>query len=163
MSDQRLARLLLFSRGCRAYDPDRWIAVEQEFRLSFPGSYKAMVEAFGVSSWGDFLLLRSPFSREVNLQEFVARTLDADRTSRAAFPAYYPLPLYPEAGGLFPWAGTDNGDILYFITAGEPDDWPTVIKGPRAPEFEVNFLSPSLIVHQLAAGTLRSMILPTLG
>lgn len=159
VSDPRLARLLTFSRGSRAYDPGRWAAVEQEFGLRFPGCYKAVVEEFGASSWDDFLHLPSPFSRESNLGVFVARTLDADRASRASFPSHYPLSLYPEPGGLFPWAVTDNGDTLYFITAAEPDDWPTVIKGPRAPEFEVNFLPPALIVHHIGAGTLRSSIL----
>jgi hypothetical protein len=161
--DSRLARLLDIYRGCRAYEPVRWLAVEEEYGLRFPGSYKTMIEEFGVSSWDDFLHIFSPFSEEANLRDFVARTLDAERISRLSFPSHYPLPLYPEAGGLFPWAVTDNGDTFYFITAAEPDDWPTVIKGPRAPEFEVSFLPPSLIVHHFAAGKLRSSILPAPG
>lgn len=54
---------------------------------------------------------------------------------------------------------TDNGDTLYFITEGEPDDWPTLLKDARAPEFEVSFLPPSLLVHHFVVGMLRSTIL----
>ena len=77
MPDQRLARLLLISRGCRAYDPDRWVAVEQEIGLAFSGSYKAIVKAFGVSYGAISCYLRSPFSREASLQGL--RSQDARR------------------------------------------------------------------------------------
>jgi hypothetical protein len=98
----------------------------------------------------------------MNLQGRGEKILEADRESRRSFSSHYPLGLYPEPGGLLPWAITDNGDTLYFITTGPPDEWPTVIKGPRAPEFEVSFLSPALLVHHLAAGKFQSTILPQL-
>jgi len=159
MSDSRFAVLLRILRGAEARDP-RWPAIEGELGLQLPGSYKALVEQFGASVWQDFLRVLSPFDEQRELRRVGGATLEADRALRREFPWYYPLPLYPEPGGLLPWAVSDNGDVLYFITAGLPDQWPTVIKGARAPEFEVCFLPPALLVYHFAAGSLRSTILP---
>lgn len=162
MSDSRLPRLLSLPHGSVDRSEPRWHEVEHSLGLILPGSYKALVELFGASSWGEFLHVLSPFDERLNLERKGERILEADKETRRSFPSHYPLPLYPESGGLLPWAITDNGDTLYFITSGPPDQWPTLIKGPRAPEFEVSFLSPSLLVHHVAAGTYRSIILPRL-
>jgi hypothetical protein len=163
MSDARLAKLLtIFRGGSGDFDP-RWQSVEKGVGLSLPGSYKTLVDFFGASSWCDFLHVLSPFVQgQLNLLDLGKQVLDADRETRDQFPSHYPFGLFPEQGGLFPWAFTDNGDTLYFITSGLADDWPTVIKGPRAPEFEVSFLDPALLVHHFAAGTFQSTILPTM-
>lgn len=159
MSDARLATLRDIHRGAKASDP-RWPTVEAELGLGLPGSYKVLVEQFGASSWLDFLHVLSPFDER--RWRRVRATLDADRTLRQEFPHYYPLPLYPEPGGLLPWAVTDNGDTFYFITTGPPDGWPTLIKGLLAPEFEVSFVPPASLILAVATERLRSSILPRL-
>ena len=70
---------------------------------------------------------------------------EVERSFRYKFPERYVFPIYPERGGLFPWAETKNGDVLFWITQHKPDDWPTLVKEPETPEFEVVF-SPC---HQL--------------
>jgi hypothetical protein len=162
MSDPRLPELLAMLPPDAGLDDARWRAVEQSLGLALPRTYKALVDRFGASSWGDFLHVLSPFDERLNLHHRGKQALDADKESRKKFPWHYPLPLYPEAGGLLPWALTDNGDTLYFITSASPDQWPTVIKGPRAPEFEVSFLPPALLIHQVAARRFQSVILPDL-
>jgi hypothetical protein len=157
MSDTRLVALRDIHVGAKASDP-RWSAVEAELGLSLPGSYKVLVERFGASSWREFLHVLSPFDERGWRR--VAATLEADRALRRDFPHYYPLPLHPEPGGLLPWAVSDNGDTLYFVTAGPPDEWPTLVKGPRAPEFEVSFMAPAALVHAFASGRLHSLVLP---
>jgi hypothetical protein len=162
MSDTRLPELLAIGPGAADPCDPRWQAVEESLGLVLPGSYKALVDRFGASSWGDFLHILSPFDDRLNLQRRGRQVLDADKELRQEFPWYYPLPLYPEPGGLLPWAITDNGDVFYLITSVPPGQWPTLIKGPRAPEFEVCFLPPALLVHHVAVGTYRSVILSEL-
>ena len=164
-TDERIPKLLKLRNDRPTPEHERWLLIERELRIGLPATYKNLIDEFGESSWDDFLHILSPFSENpyLNLIEMGQMTLEADRISRRSFPAHYPVPLYPEKGGLLPWAGTDNGDSLYWITAASPDEWPTVIKGPRAPEFEVNFMPPHLLVYHFAAGTLRSTILPSLG
>lgn len=162
VADSRVPKLLtIHRRGLEQKDP-RWDAVEEALGLRLPRSYKSLVDLFGASSWGDFLHIYSPFDDRLNLQTRSKVILDADRDSRQSFPSHYPFALHPEPGGLLPWAGTDNGDTLYFITMGPPDDWAIVIKGPRAPEMEVSFLPASLLVHHIAVGSFRSTILTPL-
>ena len=158
MNDPRIVQLLAIPRDGSVHDP-RWQEVEESLSLRLPGCYKAMVDKFGASTWADFLHVLSPFDETLSLRRVGDRILQAERDSRSSFPAHYPLPLYPEPGGLLPWATTDNGDTLYFITKGEPHNWPTLLKDPRAPEFEVSFLPPALLVHHFVTGTLRSTVL----
>lgn len=160
LNDSRLKQLLTIGVNEAVDDDIRWQPVEESIGLKLPSAYKSLVNLFGGSSWGDFLHILTPFDDRLNLQRRAKSILDADRVLRSEFPSHYPLGLYPEPGGLLPWAITDNGDSLYFITISSPDHWPTVIKGPRAPEFEVSFLPPALLVHHFAAGTFHSIILP---
>ncbi|QDU61333.1 hypothetical protein Pan216_21880 [Planctomycetes bacterium Pan216] len=162
MSNEHLPKLLEIPRGGSPPFEGNWRSVEQPLGLALPGSYKTLVDRFGASTWADFLHVLSPFDEEYNLQDVGRQVIEADKVSRSKFPSHYPLPLFPEAGGLLPWAVTDNGDVLYFITRGPADDWPTLIKGPRAPEFEVSFLAPAMLAYRIAAGFYRSTILPEL-
>jgi hypothetical protein len=161
MNDIRLPQLLGLGGGVYVTD-ERWRAVEQSLGLELPKSYKQLVDLFGASVWADFLYVFSPFDERLNFERRGKQILEADRESRREFPEHYPIALFPEPGGLLPWAGTDNGDTFYFITAATPDRWPTLIKDSRSPEFEVSFLPPALLVHHIAEGKYRSTILPTL-
>jgi hypothetical protein len=162
MLDPRIPELLTIHAGGAHKSDSRWLVVEHSLSLTLPGSYKKLVDIFGASSWGNFLHVLSPFDDRLDLKRRGNQILDADRESRRQFLSHYPLPLHPEPGGLLPWAVTDNGDTLYFITLARPDEWPTLIRGARAPEFEVSYLHPALLVHHFASGKLRSGILPDL-
>jgi hypothetical protein len=164
-ADERLQVLLRLGNDRPDPERERWSLVEKRLGLCLPASYKNMIDQFGESRWGDFLNILCPFSEipNLNLMKKGQVILEADRTTRESWPAHYPLPLYPEAGGLLPWAATDNGDTLYWITEADPNEWPTVIKEPRAPEFEVKFMRPLMLVHAIALRKLRSAILPFRG
>jgi hypothetical protein len=161
MDDHRIGELLAIFRGGSDISDARWKTIEASLGLRLPGSYKKLIDLYGASRWRDFLQVLSPFDDAAGLVQIGMQELEADRITRSSFKHYYPFPLFPEPNGLLPWAITDNGDVFYFITAHKPDDWPTLIKGPRAPEFEVSFLPPALLVHHFAVGSLRSTILPT--
>ncbi len=38
-----------------------------------------------------------------------------------------PYPVYPEPGGLLIWGNTWNADQLFWLTEGEPDEWPVAV------------------------------------
>jgi hypothetical protein len=65
-----------------------------------------------------------------------------------------PYALHPDADGVFPWAVTDNGDILYWSCRGAPSDWFIVVcdgRSSRWREFRVStaeFLT-SLITREI--------------
>jgi hypothetical protein len=120
--DERLPELLALIEGRPSPEDQRWFTVESGLGLELPAAYKNMVDHFGGSTWCDFLHVLSPFTenQHLNLKQRGRTILEADLIGRQSFPAHFPLPLYPEAGGLLPWAVTDNGDTLYWITAGNP-------------------------------------------
>ena len=71
-----------------------------------------------------------------------------------------PYPLYPDPGGLFPWAVSDNGDVLYWLTRGSPDEWEIVVNESRGPQFE-GFKEPmTYFLAKLISGEIVSEILP---
>ena len=113
-------------------------AVETSLALLLPEDYKRLIGTYGTGVWKEFLWVLNPFASNVylNLFEQVKRQLDAERKIRADWPGNVPFALYPEQGGLLPWAMTDNGNRLYWQTVGDPAHWPTVIYESRGPEFE---------------------------
>jgi len=139
-----------------------WPEVEAKLGVALPDDYKSIVEIYGDHKWGDFLYLLNPFSDNVYLNLFTGldSILDAERVSRAEFPEHYPLPLYPEPGGLLPLLATDNGDTGFWITQSSPEKWPILLKDARAPEFEVHFCHTALFLYQFTGGRLRTLIFP---
>lgn len=48
------------------------------------------------------------------------------RDKRDTWPDHYPLPVWPETGGILPFAWTIDADWLAWLTIGDPDDWPVI-------------------------------------
>jgi hypothetical protein len=61
--------------------------------------------------------------------------LDSERVVRDFMEGQYPHPIFPETGGILPWAITDNGGRFFWLTKGSPANWPTIYYADRSPEF----------------------------
>jgi hypothetical protein len=144
----------------------QWLAFERDYGIVFPRQYKNLIDEFaGTSSWwNDSLHVLSPsHGGQYALRKNLDAILRADRESRSAWPQCYPLPLFPEEGGLFPWAVSDYATLYWITRCGSdfgPDDWPTLIRPLRSFEFEVHFEPTALILYLIAKGQLRSMVIP---
>ena len=86
--------------------------------------------------------------------------LEADREIRDSFPDDVPEALFPEPGGLHPWAGTDNGDRLYWRTEGNPDSWSVVVWESRGPQYEDYALTMSGFLVAWLQGDVRIPMFP---
>lgn len=120
-------------------DPANWQEVEKALGTQLPEDYKQFLEVFGTGRIDRFLWVYSPVSKNPFLNLFNER----DECAATAFALkrdfgleLLPFPAYPELGGLLPWAGTDNGDRLYWLTGGKPDAWPIVVAPAREPEYQ---------------------------
>jgi hypothetical protein len=142
--------------------PEGFTAVEGRLGLALPTDYKSLIGAYGAGSWKGFLWVLNPFAsnRYLNLFEQTQRQLDAERTIRADWPKDVPFALYPEPGGLLPWAMTDNGDRLYWVTEGRPDTWDTVVYESRGPEYDRHRMSCCEFLRRWVAGELRVSVFP---
>jgi hypothetical protein len=111
--------------------------VERGLQLKLPDGYKRVVRVYGQGLWQDFWCIASPFAedqpghlRPWHIPRYgVTAGPEACailRESKTSYPEFLPWPVYPEPGGLFPWAMTDSGGVLYWLTMGAPESWPTL-------------------------------------
>jgi hypothetical protein len=82
------------------------------------------------------------------------------RQTRARFPKRLAWPPFPEPGGVLPLGRTDNGDELYWVTQGQPDQWPVALVEGRAALHELHPLPVTGFLAALAANQLTSRVLP---
>jgi hypothetical protein len=142
--------------------PEEWIAAERSLGTSLPDDYKALIDAYGTGSFNDFIYVLNPFAANENLNMVQRRKplLDAYRTMKRSTPEQLPDPAYPEPGGLLPWAVTDNGNVFYWHTAGDPSAWQLVIFDGDHVEHERYELSTTTFLAQLLSGEIQSELLP---
>lgn len=112
-----------------------WQRCEREL-TAVPDDYRSFVEAYGTGVIDDFIWLVNPISanKYLNLVSQSRIILDALEETSTKFPGMYPMPRFPDPGGLLPFAGTDNGDSLFWVTNGKPNSWTVAVMGPRSPE-----------------------------
>jgi hypothetical protein len=141
---------------------DGWVVVEATLGTGLPGDFKAFTELYGSGMVDDFLYLFNPFAagEDGNLLAEKDRVLAGYRQTRARFPDRLPLPPFPDAGGVLPLGRTGNGDELYWVTEGGPDDWPVALWESRAALQEVHAMPVTGFLAALAANELASRVLP---
>ncbi len=119
--------------GCQ----EGWVQVEQALGVALPLGYRRFVDIYGTGAINEFLLILNPFAEDP-LSNLLKRgeVIRKDYiTVRTEFPEYAPFRVFPEAGGILPWAVDDNGDNFYWLTEGDPDHWPIIVYDSRAPEY----------------------------
>ncbi|MCE9580278.1 MAG: SMI1/KNR4 family protein [Deltaproteobacteria bacterium] len=109
-------------------------AIAAALGTALPADWQALIAAYGYGTFADFLHLWSPFFAPCPMVEQARTVLAADRQLAAMHPKAVPFPLFPDRDGALPWANTDNGDVVYWLTWGEPAAWPVAVWNPRGGE-----------------------------
>jgi hypothetical protein len=136
-------------------DANAWKILQRQFGVTFPSDYFELVCTYGHGCMDDFLWLPDPFSS--GWLQLVMRRLQAMYESRAVqYGKTVPYALYPERGGLFPWAYTDNGDTIYW-TVGEDR---VVVGAARDPDWDERRTSLSTFLADLIEHKVSSNVLP---
>jgi len=128
-------------------------AVERQVG-TLPDDYKVFLTHFGTGIINRFLWVLNPASANQHLNflrggEPILKALKELKSDGE----YSPYPLYPEAGGLLPFGKTDNGDALFWLRVGEPNQWPVIVNAARDPDYEkfdcgmTDFLADILTRH----------------
>lgn len=99
-----------------------------------PTDYIKFIQTYGTGGVDNFLWILTPFVKDENVNFMIRKKeiSDAYIQSRTSFPQFYQHYVYPEIGGLLPWGYSDNGDELYWLTVGEPDEWKVVVYESRS-------------------------------
>lgn len=116
---------------------DRWPAIEQGMRIRLPQDYKDYVDAYGTGYIAEFIWIFNPFSEKasLNLKEQMHPRLSALQEIKRQLPNDVPYRIWPELGGLLPVGATGNGDCIYWLTAGNPTQWPILVNESRGPDW----------------------------
>lgn len=95
-----------------------------------PEDYRMMIREYGVGCFGDWLCLIEPFPTGAPYLQVAEAECTTMRESKRRSPSTYPdWPLWPDAGGLLPWAKTASGDYIGWRTVGKPAAWTTLFWG----------------------------------
>lgn len=142
--------------------------IERRINLTFPDDFKQIISTYGAGKWQDFWFLYNPhFDR--CFEDWGSPLNDDSGTMLLELPYMrmcrqtardfgledWDYPIFPEEGGLLPWARTENGGCLFWLTEGEHCRWPTVyFCDNRRVEFERFELSCSEILYGSVLGTI---------
>lgn len=139
-----------------------WLAIERKIGLALPTSYKNYISRYGSGQIGRFLWIYNPFSNDqnINLLTQVDIVLDVLRTVKAKHgESICPYAIFPEESGLLPFGRTDNGDDLFWLTEGNPEEWKIIIQATRSDKFEEHENNLESFLEKLISGNLGSEII----
>jgi hypothetical protein len=125
-----------------------------------PADYRLLMDRYGVGGFGTgaltggWLYTLDPFSDEASLVDLS----DWDRRNSRGFQRHFPdqfpgWPMWPEQGGLLPWANSADGDLIGWWTTGEPDAWGTRFFG-RDTDYESFTFGAVEFILRLLTGAL---------
>lgn len=161
MSVQKLAEVLKPPAHTVPFNPALWPDVEGRIG-KLPKAYKDFVNDFGAGSIDDFIWVYIPLIDDQNLDllqqipahEQALRVLKED-------PNYsLPFKVEPAPGGLLAFGTTDNGDGLYWLMDGDPDEWKVVVIEGRAASWELFSESMTDFLAGLLTKRIKCAIFP---
>lgn len=162
MSIDALVAVLPPPDGVLPVTASRWDAVERQVGTALPPDYKAFIDRYGLGRIAEFLSVFTPFSDNphANLLEQAKGQLSARRELSLILDEPLTFDLYPVSGGLLPFGGTDNGDVLFWLTQGKPEQWCVVVGDSRTLEHETHPTSVTIFLVDYLTGRLSSSIVP---
>lgn len=110
----------------------------EELGSQFPKDYIAFVDTYGSGRVDDFLAIYTPFARRKGTNLFAQIEVERDRFNYIREQGHEDLPyqVWPVDGGLIPVGGDDNGNVVFWRTAGPPDHWSIVVFPARSDAYE---------------------------
>jgi hypothetical protein len=112
-----------------------WEPIEAELGTALPQDYKDFVRLYGAGYFMEFLGVSVPRSKNPNTR-FESEVGLICGTFADWDDEELPYPMWPDPGGLIPFGGTDNGDYLFWLPQGAPDDWGVVVWDRGMQQFE---------------------------
>ena len=133
-----------------------WASLESEFGVTLPEDFKELVSSYGAGSFDDFLVMKSPTANDdgYSLRLLITDSLEVLRTFRES--NEHEERIFPESGGLFPWAATLNGDILYWRSNGNSEEWTVVLNPSRTLEFLDFAESSTSFIEGIYSGRIKT-------
>lgn len=103
-----------------ASSADAWASVEARLGTSLPDDYKEFIGLYGSGRIANFLWIFNPFSSNKNLN--LEQQIELQSSVLGELESYgekNPYKSFPAPGGVLPFGITDNGDVVFWRTAGD--------------------------------------------
>jgi hypothetical protein len=110
-------------------------AIEAKLGSRLPTDFRRLVTTYGSGGWLEFYGVINPLDPRDATRWFDSRQMDHLRAMRRDVPQYSPYPIWPDARGLLPWGGHENGGDMFWLMEGQPDEWATIFTLDRTPEY----------------------------
>jgi len=124
-------------RGTATYSSTDWVASERGLGLELPFDYKELLSAFPPGTYfapnlhAGSVVVHPPLpylDTPDHLHQFTTE-LDELREWRRDHPGDVPRPVFPEAGGMVPWARSGGNELLLWVRepGRSPDEWTVAV------------------------------------
>lgn len=138
-----------------------WRVIEAQLAVPLPSDYKEFVSLYGVGSVRESIWILSPFSKYFSLQEKLQehRRVHAELTENLGHDII-PYPVFPEPGGILPWATTSDGSVCSWVTTSSaPDSWVVFVESPEW-DWEQFECSMTAFLAGALSGRINSFVIP---
>jgi SMI1-KNR4 cell-wall len=107
-----------------------WAKAEQELETVLPKDWRDFCAHYGSGTIGRFVFIANP--AEAAARKWILDQLADYRQEKQRAPAdkqfYYEYDPFPAPAGVLPFGQTDQRQTFYYVTRGQPDRWPLVIR-----------------------------------
>lgn len=134
--------------------------------IDLPDDYKSYLNIYGTGIIGGVITPYNPFCRRSSWKPaqtcytWMREALAIKQLQHDFGRDIFPYPVYPEEGGLLPWGGTDNGDQLFWLTQGHPNNWTVVINESRSRNFQSFNYSMTGFIYAWIKGMVKCDLIP---
>jgi SMI1-KNR4 cell-wall len=140
-----------------------WKQVEKSLGISLPVDYREYIVAYGTGVLCNFVVICNPFSEQDGfaLLPFVktmTNTLVQLKQSEGI--RQVPFDVHPARPGLLPFGGDENGNVLYWLTEGDPAVWPCVVGEGRGKRWERYDVAMTTFIAKILTKEIRCKIWP---
>lgn len=163
MTEEGLAAVPPPTQPHEVPSPDDWQNYFRRLGASLPPDYQHFIQRYGTAGFDEFIWVFNPKSASTyfNLIDQAQRLSSADREMRDAVGrSDFSMRVFPELGGLLPFGNTSNGDVLYWRTGGDPDEWPICVRGSRDLEWEEFAMNMTGFLDGILSGRVRCSVFP---
>jgi hypothetical protein len=132
---------------------DGWARVERKLHLTLPTDWRDFALAYGSGYFGDRITVLNPLAPRFG-KVFGKYCASVDLIREVIG---LPYEVYPRNPGLLIWGNDDNGNKMFWLTEGEPDEWPIVLR-TREGEYETWQMPMSTFLARALSNGLRCIL-----
>ena len=143
--------------------PHLWQQLTLQNGLSLPRDYMSYIDNYGSGGWYDEVGIYSPFFAPRGLLEEHEQMREHYTEIQARVPTRLPFPLFSAQDGLLLLGGDCDGNYLYWLCRGSPEEWPLLLYAPGYYELEQFDIPLTEWLIRWLTGELRSKLMRSVG